>query len=350
MCVFSNPSHTYVRTYVRTYAHTGIKVLDTFDVTDVRVSFNLTYTRMGALNIALQALEPRSRENREPEWSPAIRSSTLMARDGRKQKYLTNIEFRDSALEEYPNDVSPEEDALPPSTGTFKPKTPLADIAYGQSEFAGKGGSRGWWRLVVRDVADAIVPRYGALNSWTLILCGREVRVSHKYPTLSVWTDETGKPRTTSGYMYERVCACSRETYASSLYVSSLLRYYSLACPRSLRQMPEEPSEDFIQNTITELPEGSVPKTNEFVNPANSTVPDAIQESTIVLDSTEIDVTDPLDNTDVSTDAELPLENTFADDSNLLSNPGNGVVYMPIWEYGRAWTERIAIRLGLRMY
>merc|ERR1712157_305797 len=100
--------------------------------------------------------------------------------------------------------------------GTFKPKTPLADIAYGQSEFAGKGASRGWWRLVVRDVADAIVPRYGALNSWTLILCGRE--------------------------------------------------------------MPEEPSEDFIQNTITELPEGSVPKTNEFVNPANSTVPDAIQE------------------------------------------------------------------------
>ena len=111
--------------------------------------------------------------------------------------------------------------------------------------------------------------------------------------------------------------------------------------------MPEMPSEAFLQDTITGLPEGSVPKTNEFVNPANSTVPDAIQESSVILDTTEIDVTD---TSDVSADAELPLENTFADDSNFLSNPNNGVVFMPIWEYANAWTERIAIRLGLRMY
>ena len=131
-----------------------------------------------------------------------------------------------------------------------------------------------------------------------------------------------------------------------SLCVCVCVFWYSLLSSFS-PQMPEMPSETFIQDTITGLPEGSVPKANEFVNPANSTAPDAIQESTVVLDTTEIDVTD---TSDVSTDAELPLENTFADDSNLLSNPNNGAVYMPIWEYGRAWTERIAIRLGLRMY
>ena len=36
----------------------GMRVFDRFDVTDVKVSFNLTYTRMGALNIALQLLHP----------------------------------------------------------------------------------------------------------------------------------------------------------------------------------------------------------------------------------------------------------------------------------------------------
>ena len=51
--------------------------------------------------------------------------------------------------------------------------------------------------------------------------------------------------------------------------------------------MPDMPSEEFIQETITGLPEGSVPKTNEFVNPANSTVPDAIQESGVIIEETE---------------------------------------------------------------
>ena len=78
------------------------------------------------------------------------------------------------------------------------------------------------------------------------------------------------------------------------------------------------PSEAFIQETITGLPEGSVPKTNEFVNPANSTAPEAIQESEIVLDTTEIEI-DVTDTSDVSMDAELPLENTFADDSNFIA-------------------------------
>ena len=111
--------------------------------------------------------------------------------------------------------------------------------------------------------------------------------------------------------------------------------------------MPEMPSSEFILETITGLPEGSVPKSSEFVNPENSTAPSAIEESTILVEEiAQIEVTD---TSDVSDDADLPLENTFADDS-IVSNPNNGAVFMPIWEYANAWTERIAIRLGLRMY
>ena len=156
--------------------YTAIKVFDKFDVTSVNVAFNLTHSRMGALNVALQAIEPRSRNDNSPDWSPLMRSSVLMARVGRKQKVLTNIEFTDDATEMYGQEAAEE---LPPSSGSFKPKSPLADVAYGQSEFAGLGGSKGWWRLVVRDVADNLTPRSGTLSGWTLELCGREVRESN---------------------------------------------------------------------------------------------------------------------------------------------------------------------------
>ena len=262
-----------------------MRVFDRFDITDVKVSFNLTYTRMGALNIALQALEPREDGNNQPDWSPLMRSSTLMSREGRKQTQLTDIMFSDAAVEMYPHEVNENQD-LPPATGTFKPKTALHNIAYGQSDLAGMGGSRGWWRLVVRDVADNLQPRYGTLTGWKLTLCGRN--------------------------------------------------------------MPEMPSESFIQETITGLPEGSVPEGNAFVNPANSTAPDAITESQIAIDETEIEV--PINpNYGITEESDEPIENTFADDSPIYSSPNDGAVFMPIWEYGRAWSNRIAIRLGFRI-
>ena len=261
----------------------GMRVFDRFDVTDVKVSFNLTYTRMGALNIALQALEPREDGNNQPDWSPLMRSATLMSREGRKQTQLTDIGFEDAAEEMYPHEVNENQD-LPPATGTFKPRNPLHTIAYGQSDLAGMGGSRGWWRLVVRDVGDTLAPRTGTLSGWKLTLCGRN--------------------------------------------------------------LPEMPSDEFIQETITGLPEGAVPEGNAFVNPANSTAPAAIAEVQEAIDETAL-VVDP--DYDVTEDSAEPIENTFADDSPIRNGAGAATTFMPIWEYATAWSNRIAIRLGFRI-
>ena len=132
---------------------------------------------MGALKIGLQAIEPRGKSNRSPEWAPNVRTTTLMFREGRKQKVLENIVFDDKAAAPYPEAVNVGE--APPSTGIFQPTTPLFDIAYGQSELAGMGGAKGWWRLVIRDVSDSITPRTGTLQGWKLTLCGREVSLLH---------------------------------------------------------------------------------------------------------------------------------------------------------------------------
>jgi subtilisin-like proprotein convertase family protein len=273
-----------------TTVRSAIKVPDAFDVTSVRVSFNLTYTRLGALKLNLQSVQPKSQRDGD-DWRPLVRSAKLMARMGRKQSVLNNIEFSDDALETYPTDPM----EMPPSHGSFQPMTPFYDVAYGVSKFAGEGGSRGWWRIVLADVGNPDFDRAGSLNGWKLTLCGNDLAADP--PAEFVMDQINAFAGTDEGVPMD---------YDAELPVSDMLI----------------PSTDSLDNTVD--------MTYEAMPVIAGNYSEALNNATITDDV-----------------AGLPLENSYVDDAPIRYTSGGGI--LPPWEIGWALLERMSILLGFRL-
>ena len=150
-----------------TVAKSVINVPDSFDVKQVLVGVNVTYTRLGALRVRLEA-QPGPDASDEDK-----RGTNLAFRKGKAKSQMIDTYFSDTAEEPFPNTPpgTPLPDDAEPFTGVWKPERILGQLSAGSGTVAGRGGSEGLWTLMIEDRADEPETRHGRIGSWELKLC-----------------------------------------------------------------------------------------------------------------------------------------------------------------------------------
>lgn len=135
-----------------------IRVLDEFELSDVKVAVNATAPRVGALKIVLTS----NSRGREP------RSVILKGKGrGSSGKNLYNTVFVDEGSE------FPAEPEQAPYTGVFAPQYgAMKKFTKGAGVKASAGGSAGIWSLSIEDVMEkGAGKRVSSIDDWELVLC-----------------------------------------------------------------------------------------------------------------------------------------------------------------------------------
>ncbi|CAG9466124.1 unnamed protein product [Pedinophyceae sp. YPF-701] len=138
-----------------------IRVDDAFDVKHMEVSLTASHRRIGALNVFLSTADAGG----TPDGSVVLKSRGL----GRLGNDMIDVTFSDAATAFFPE---PEEAA--PFSGTWMPSESFFSLTDGDSQEAGKGGSKGAWTLHLDDVAPNADKRTIFLRTWSLKLCPEE--------------------------------------------------------------------------------------------------------------------------------------------------------------------------------
>ena len=135
-----------------------IRVLDEFELSDVKVAVNATAPRVGALKMVLTS----NSRGREP------RSVILKGKGrGSSGKNLYNTVFVDEGSE------FPAEPEQAPYTGVFAPQYgAMKKFTKGTGVKASAGGSAGIWSLSIEDVMEkGAGKRVSSIDDWELVLC-----------------------------------------------------------------------------------------------------------------------------------------------------------------------------------